>query len=304
MAIVSRTSTFSAFTNLVDNVNRVQNNVFKAQDQLSSGLKTDNFAGLEGQAEQFVFLEARVQKLQQYQENNAVNLSRLEATKQSLQQSIEITDDMEDLITLRRNGALEDNINFEQQMRSFIRGLADEINTTFEGKFIFGGTRTNIPPVIVEPEVPRPFETGVPDDSYYQGSQEDVILRVDDGRELTSRVRGDAEAFQEIFAAAYQSLEAAIADDEENVANSLDLLQQGLDKLIALETGVNSDIVTINGIVSRQNALQLRLQGTAEQLSNTNVLEVSTKLAVDQTTLQATFQAFSVIQSLRLADFL
>lgn len=304
MAIVSRASTFATFTNTLRNINMVQTSVFDAQNQLSSGLKTDNFSGLSGEVEQFVFLEARIKKVVAYQENNAVNLSRLETTKKSLQQMTEIVDQMENLMVLRRNEALENDIAFTQQLNSQIRSLASELNTTFEGKFLFAGTRTNVNPVIIDPQVPRSVTLGTPDDGYYQGSKEDVVLRADDNVDIRARVRADAEGFQDVFAAAFLALEAHELDDDQMITDAVDLVQVGLEKIISLEASVNADIIAITQISERQNSLQLYWQGVTEQVSKTDILGVSTKLALDQTVLQATFQAFAGINELRLADFL
>ena len=68
MPIVTRASTFSVFSNTIQNINKVQADLFDSQDQLSSGLKTDRFSGLQGQVEQFVFLEGRISQVRTYQE--------------------------------------------------------------------------------------------------------------------------------------------------------------------------------------------------------------------------------------------
>lgn len=304
MAVVTRASTFAVFTNTINNINNVQGRLFNAQDQLSSGLKTSNFSGLNSEVEQFVFLEERMSRLVRYQENNAVNIARLETTKVALDRVVDVVDEMEDLMVLRRNGAIEDDIAFSQQMSSKIRALASELNTTFEGKFLFGGTRSNVNPVITEPEVPGSVTFGVPDDGYYQGSKTDVVLRADENVELTARVRADNIGFQNAFAAAFQSLEGHRLDDEDMIRDSVDLVQVGLEQIIAVRATLDSDILELNDISQRQNSLQLYYQGVTELVSKTDVLAVSTQLALDETVLQASFQAFAGINSLRLVDFL
>lgn len=304
MPVITRASTHAQLTRLIGDINTTQTRLFDAQNQLSSGLKTDSFSGFNGQVEQFVFLEAKIKTAVAYQENNAVNISRLETMKESLQQITNMADEMEDLLVLRRNPAIAQDISFGQQMRAKILAVAGELNTSFEGKYMFSGTRTNVPPVITEPSVPAPVENGVPDDGYYQGSKSDVTMRADDNVELDARVRADAEAFQKIFAAAHMSLEADAQDDDEMLQQSIDMLQEGLDGVIALESSINADILTITNITERQNSLELYWKGVTEELSKTDILSVSTQLSVDQTVLQASFQAFASINSLRLVDFL
>ena len=302
MTVITRTSTYASFTQLFSNVNKVQTSLYGAQDQLSSGLKTRNFEGFAGQVEQFVSLEAKIRTTVNYQENNAQNISRLNTTKQALQQITDKVDEMEDLIVLRRNPALANDIAFEQQMDAMMKSVSAELNITFESKYLFSGTRTNTPPV-ADP-ITAPVNSGVPDDGYYQGSKVDITMRADDNVEFPYRVRGDNEAFQKIFAAAHQAIEGHGANDDDVLVSALDLLQEGLEQVIALEATVNADILAIENISERQSSLELYWTGVTEELSRTDILQVSTQLSVDQTILQASFQAFATINSLRLVNFL
>ncbi|MCI5050169.1 MAG: hypothetical protein MRY32_07560 [Rickettsiales bacterium] len=304
MVNVGRVSTLATFNNTIQNVRDVQTSLFNTQNQISSGLKTDNFEGLVGQAEQFVQLEGKIKKSILFQEKNAVNIARLQSTNVSLDQVINIADDMENLMVLRRNVTFADSISFEQQMRGYVESLAVELNATFEGRFLFGGTRTNVQPIITEPFIPEPIELGVLDDGYYQGSKENYTLRADENLVTDVNVRADAEGFQGIFGAAFLAIEGHGEDDDDLLVDAIDMIQEGLKEVIAIQSSVNSDILNLQNISERQETLQLYWQGVTEEVANTDVLAASTKLAVDQTVLQASFQAFSVVNSLRLVDYL
>ena len=309
MAIVNRISTYSVFNNTLRDVNTVQANLFDLQGQISSGLKTDNFAGLAGQVEQFTFLEAKIKKTTRFEENNAVNISRLQTMNVSLDQIIDIADEMENLMVLRRNPGIEEDIGFQEQMRNKIEALASELNATFEGRFMFGGTKSNVNPVIIDPEVPQPIEFGTLDRGYYQGSDENQTIRASETVAFEAEVRADDVAFQKMFHAAYWALDAdTILDDpdleDETLRNAIDMIQSGLQDVIAIQADVNIDITNLQDINERHEQLRLYWQGVTEEVSKTDILSASTKVAVDQAVLQATFQAFAGVNSLRLVDFL
>ncbi len=303
MAIVTRTSNYALHSSLLSNINTVQTRLFTAQNQLSSGLKADSFSGFTGQVEQFTELEAKVRKSVNYQENNAVNISRLQTTQEHLSSIIDVVDEMENLMTLRRNPAVADDTYLQILMQSKIDAVAAELNATFGGKYLFSGTRSNVAPVEVDPAVPQPVTSGVADANYYRGSNEDIIMRADDNVEMEIRVRADDDAFQKIFAAAYHAMSGDTANDDDILVEALDLLQEGLDEVIALESSVNSDILIVEDISQRQNSLQLYWQGVTEEISKTDILSVSTQLAVDETVLTASFQAFAGINALSLVNF-
>ncbi len=303
MTIVSRISTYSLQQRTVSDFTRVQAELANLQNQISSGIKADTFDELIGDVEQFTALEAEIKKFTTYENNNTENISRFNTARNAISQSIEITDQMQNLITLRRNGSLEDNISFTQQLTDLRDSLIREMNTTFGGRFLFGGTRSNVPPVITDP-LPNPVQVGVSDDTYYQGSRENLIVRPQSGFDIEFDVRADDQAFQDTMAAIALALEGHAEDDEEKVANSFDLITEGLDGLIQLQARVDSRIINLEDINDRHISLRTYFQGVKEEIINTDILSASTKVAIDETILQATFQSYARITSLNLTDFL
>lgn len=304
MATVGRISTYAVFQNTWRNISNTQSTVFDLQGQISSGLKTTNFAGLTGQVEQFTQLTAKLSKAKMYEENNAVAISRLNTTNTALNQIIELADDMEDLMVLRRNPTMANSIAFEQQLKGKLEALASELNTTFEGRFLFGGTKTNVNPVVVDPAVPGPVEVGTLDANYYQGSNEDLVLRAGDNVEIQYNVRADNPAFQKLFGAVALALKGHAENDDAILQQAINMIQEGQAELVSVQASVNTNVVTLGDQNKRHEALRLYWQGVTEEVSKTDVLAASTKLAVDQTVLQASFQAFAQINRLRLSDFL
>lgn len=299
---IQRISTFAVHQGTLRDVNSTQANLFGLQKQLSSGFRAERFKELPGQVEQFTQLEAKIRKTDGYIRNNEVILSRLNTTQVTLDKIIEIADDMEDLMVLRRS-ANSQNINFAQQMNNLRQSAAKMLNSTFEGRYIFAGTATNRAPVMDEP-FPDPVEAGVPDDNYYQGSKENVFVRAQDNFEIEYNVRADNSGFQKMFAAIELSLQAHANNDDTEVSQALDLIQQGMSEIIGDQTKVNANIVALENINERHTELKLYWQGVTESIINTDIVSVSTQVAVDQAVLQATFQSFATVNRLRLVDFL
>ena len=299
---INRISTFAVFQNTLSDVNQTQSRLFRTQDQISSGVKARDFEGISSKTEQFVDLEARVGKAKLYQEQNTQVKARLETTNVALDQIIQLTDEIEDLMVLRRNGALADNINFEQQLSDKRDSLIGELNSTFEGRFIFGGTRTNVQPV--SEQIPANVQLGVPDNGYYQGTDENVTVRAQDNVEIEYNVRADAQGFQKLFASINTALHAHREGEENFMADAVDMVQEANRDIISVQATVNSTIVNLDQINERHQALELYWRGVTETIAKTDVLAASTQVAVDQAVLQASFQVFSQVNQLRLSDFL
>ncbi len=299
---IQRISTFAVHQRTQGDVSRVQTDLFGLQKQLSSGFKTDTFSGLNGQVEQFTSLEAKIRKSDVYIENNSVALSRLNTTQVTMDKIIQTVDSIEDLMTLRRNPANAQSMNFPQQLDGLRTVINSLLNTSFEGRYIFGGTNTNTPPVI-EP-TPDPAAVGVPDDGYYQGSKEDVTLRAQDNLEIAYGLRADETGFQKVYAAISMALKGHASNSDTAISDSQQLLQDGLQDILAAQARVNSNIVAVQNINERHSDLKLYWKGVSEEVIKTDIVSTSTSVAEDQAILQATFQSFATINRLRLVDFL
>ena len=169
---IERISTLALHTTTLRDSGKVMAELADLQNQLSSGYKTTNFQGLNGQVEQFTGLEAKMRKSETYINNNSQVVARLKTMNTTLDQVIQVADDLKNLIALRRNPANDTSV-FASQLESIRSQLSGQLNSTLEGRYLFGGTKTDIPPVQDEP-FPEPTQLGIPDDNYYRGSKESL----------------------------------------------------------------------------------------------------------------------------------
>lgn len=299
---VARISTYALHSRTMLDVNRTQSELFDLQNQISSGFKTDNFAGLQGSVEHFTSLSAKMDKAKVYQDGNSLALTRIKATNVALENIIDSVDEMENLIVLRRNPAGNQQLVFAQQLKNLRDTFVGDMNSSAGGRYLFGGTKTNMPPVAV-PQ-PSPVVPGTPDNGYYQGSAEDYVVRAQDNVLLSFNVRADDPAFQKIFAGIDMALRADASGRDTEFATAYTLVRKGLDEVIALQAQTNADQVNIEKINERHESMELYWKGVTENIIKTDILGASTKVAVDQGILQASFQTFARINTLRLSDYL
>lgn len=300
---IQRISTFAVHQGLLQDVNKVQSNLFDLQKQISSGVKTQNFEGLATQVEPFTAVEAKIRRTETYLQQNSLIISRLNTTSQHLDTVIEMADQVQDLIILRRNPATGQDLNFVGQMESLRQTIAGALNESYEGRYLFGGTNTGRPPVITDP-IPDPVTPGVADNNYYQGSTENITVRAQDSYEFEYNVRADNLGFQQLFSAMALAVQGDVSNTDGVLADAQDLINEAIENIIADQTRVNGQIVSLENINLRHDELRLYWQGIREEIINTDILAVSTEVAVDQAVLQASFQSFATINRLNLADFL
>lgn len=300
---LQRISTYGQHQMVLGNASKAQNDLAELQRQISSGVKTDSYEGLNGNVEQFSDLEQKIGKAQRYQENNTLVISRLSSTSTSLDQILDIANSFKNIIVQRRSATTSEGIAFPESAQAAWKAVAGQLNSSMQGRYLFSGTRTDAQPV--DDSVLPTLETpDVPDDSYYHGSKDDITARAQDNFELTYNVRADNDVFQKIAAAFAIAKEGDASDDDKKLSRAFDLIQEGIQGVVSLQAQVSTNKVTLQQINERHDSLQLYWKGVKEGLINTDVLGASTQVAINQGILQASFQVFARISALRLSDFL
>lgn len=303
MTFVQRVSTQGVFNSTIGNVSQVQRGLADLQDQVSSGFKTRTFEGLTGEVESFTALERNIKRSSQYEQNNELTLSRMRTQDQAMQDAIQVIDELQDLIVLARNPATRDTIEFDTQALNLREQLASALNQSFKGFYLFGGTRSDTPPVLSNP-VPGSPTPGNMTNNYYVGSTENANIRADDRVELEYNIRADDDAFQLAFAAFSAVIDGGGSSSDSVLSAAQDQVTDALAEVNNLRTRLNSDIVYVGNVNDRHLNQRLYWQGVSEEIIKTDILAASTKIAQDEAILQASFQAFARVNQLSLADFL
>lgn len=297
---VSNVSTYGSLQGLLQNVAQVQNSLNNDQIAVSSGHSAQTFDGLNGSVEQLTSLNAQLARLTNYTQNNGVVTSQLQSTNTALGQIQQIATGIVSLIAQQISGTSNTTTSFDQQLQNNLASITAQLNTTFEGNYLFSGTATKTAPVTLP--LPNPVTIGTPDAGYYKGSAQNSTLRIADNQTIPNSIRADDSAFQQIIAGIQQALQPnAGADDLKNAEN---LVSQGLNGVIALQSTTNSNIVNLQQVTSQNQTLQTYYTGLSTNLTQSDVVALSTKIAQDQTILEASFQAYARISSLTLANYL
>lgn len=299
---INRIGSVSLLSTTLRDVTNVQSRLGDLQTQISSGKRSQDFAGLNGQVEQFAQFTHQLRRTDQFRTANTTAIAKLRVADNSLGQLVTISDSIQSLIITGINGANKPTLNFTQQARDLLGALASELNTTFGGSFLFGGTNTNSPPV---PDATQPpVAVGIPDDSYYRGSKDDAVFYADERLPFTFPVRADDVAFQKIYSATYQAIQAAQTGDDTTLKAALTLVQDGKNDLVSARTRVNTLIVNTTAVNERLTAVSTSLKGLVSEVSDTDIVKASTEVSSLEAILQATFQVYSRLSQLKLSDFL
>jgi flagellar hook-associated protein 3 FlgL len=299
---ITRVSTYGMHQATLGDVTRLQGRLAELQNQQSSGMRTNNFQGMDGQVEAFVQFEGKMRQTQTLVDNNTLIISRMQTTDVALEQIISIADDFQDLLIQRRNPVSGEALEFSSSARSMLKALGNQLNTAQEGRYLFGGSRTNVAPM--PDEIPAPETPGIPDDLYYQGNDTDLFARVQQNFEVQYNVRANEPGFQKLVAAIHLGLQADAQGSQDLLQEATTMATEALDEIISIRSTVQQNIVNVEEINERHEQMNLYWKGLSEKMIKTDVLSVSTEIAMSTAILQASFSSFAQLNQLRLTDFL
>ena len=298
-------STFNLQQQTLGNAFSTQQRLLETQNQISSGFRTDTFAGLgAGEVEALTSTDDTLSRIGEFLQNNAILSSRTNSQSQAIENVIDITTETRNIIVASRSGTSTDNAGFVRQLESQFQTIAAQLNINLENRFLFGGIRTDQPPVDTSSFPTLSNDEGIPEANYYRGSNQNTLIRAQDGLDIEVQARADDPAIQSIFAALAVAREGLEEDNDDKISQSIDLISQGLEQISLLQVELASINVNLEQSADRLQRQELYLQGVRDSLISTDLLSASTQVAIDQGILQAAFQSFAQINQLSLGDFL
>ena len=299
--VATRVGSMALMNNTLLDVGQTQVKLAELQMQISGGYKSQTFAGLNGSVEQFTQVTGQIDRATQFGTNNALNISKLQTADAALTQIYNIADQMKTAI-VGANGATISTSNVQQVVKDLLASLGNELNSTFSGYYLFGGTNSLQPPVPTTGVSNTVL--GTPDDIYYQGSKQDVTMRADERTDIPFPVRADDPAFQKIYAAAKMAIVAGEKADTQMMGKAQQMIQDGISDLSAVRSRVGGAVVNITAIDGRLKALKTYWTELTDTVSKTDIVAASTQVSSYQAMLQASFQVYSRLSQLRLSDYL
>jgi flagellar hook-associated protein 3 FlgL len=298
----NRVSTLAQHQSVLNNVSKVQSELSTLQRQISSGKKANTFSELDVRVEVVNAVESKIRKAEQYQDSNNLIVSRLETTNGAVNGLIDVVTEIRRVMQTARSATTPQYPIFIQTLKNNMSVAAGLLNTNVGGQYIFSGSQTNVQPVTVP--VPEPYESGTPDAGYYNGDSVALDAQLSDSLSIEYGVRADDDTFQSLFAAIHLAIEGMELEDDTKIAAAIDLIAGSNDGLLGLQAKVNTNITIVNASNDQHAATVPYLQEFLSKDTDTDIVSATTKAAIDETVLQATFQVFARVSGLKLVDYL
>lgn len=307
---MSRVSSFGHHQVMLNALLNNQSKLFSTQKQINTGKKTDEFRGIAGEAQTLLSAKsmknrtegylATLKDVQRKLTTNDINLKAMEQAADDLRQ------------TIVEGMGLEKAVAFDEALQQAVSVILNAINANIDNVYIFGGSRTNTPPVAA---LTLADLVAAPDAA---------SLFQNDGVQLTSRIGDNVEMTYGVLASdvAVDLLTSlkALADFNAGPDGPIDgpltpaqraFLETELANLVAGIDTVRS-ITAQNGLrQNRAEAMEVNqietndfLEVFVSDIEDVNIAEALMRINMDQLALEASYRIMAELGRMSLVNFI
>lgn len=308
MTLITRLSTLGLHQGSVNDMTRLQSELGTIQQQIASGKTATNFKELsaKGQTERVLGFQNQLQRANDYIRNNTIITNRLQTYNSSISNIIDVAEQFRNLLVQRRTPTTSDALPFEALAKSFLATIQSNLNVEIEGRYIFSGSKTDTRP-IDDISIPnygtvngeRTFNT-----TYYKGDSIVLQTRASDALNMNYGITANDETFKNFIGAIHLALEGDVLKDDGLLTKASDMVSAAITELSKLQANISNNITILDQTNTEHIDFKNFLSQSLSDVTETDVGEASIRLSSVQTTLQASFLAYSKISSLRLSDYL
>ncbi len=308
---MTRVTDFARSQALLAQLQSIQQRSFVTEQQVSTGKKAQTFRDLSQDTGVLLSAKALEARTQQFMKTGQQVLGRLELQNVQLESLAGAADDLRQKVLSAVS--IEKGIGFMAEVSQIFETAVGILNSKVDGKYIYGGTRTDVPPVnvttlsdlVAAPSGASVFVNNSLKQSVRLDESQVVefgVLASDIGTDLMEAIKRIADYDANPATGPFQNtLTAAQRDFLQNeVAN----LAQIADDLINVVAENGSKHQQVQDALDRHDATNLYIQKFISDIEDVDIAEAITRLNQDQAAMEASLRLISTLNRLSLLDFL
>ena len=284
------------------------------QNEAATGLRVQNPADDPAAMRRALDMQAQSKLITQYQ-TNITSLQNQAAATSSVTSSLQkITDRVNEIATLTDGTKSQQDLNaYATEVNQLIQQAAQLVNSKNAGEYLFGGTRSDVPPFVVATDSSSNVTSVT-----YQGNTSVNSSEIAEGLTISAQTLGanttgsgptglitDSRTGADLFSHLISLQTHLLAGDTASIAST------DRPQLTADENNMISQTATIAALQARLTAASSMATGRSATLTqsisnetNADIAQTMVQLSQTQTAYQAALQSGAKILSLSLLDYL
>lgn len=279
---------------------QTQARIRDTQSAIASGRTVDRYADIPDTAGLLIRARSDLADTSGFIGRNERLLDRMNIADGAVGAIGGIAERMRSLLVNRLDAATGSAVPLDSEIDSALEQIAAQLNLEIDGRYVFGGSRTDTAPVALPSPPPASNDPGL----YYRGDSVAVTARVAPDVELSYGVTAADEGFAMLISALGQAKAAHAAQDRAGLESALTDLTAAIDGIADLRGAMGASAARLEAITESQRSTELYLDETISRIEATDMPTALARLAEDQASLEAAYITVSRLSSLSLADYL
>ena len=310
--MVSRVTNLSSSRLINSLILKSQDRINEQQIKLTTQQKSQDYLGIGDDASRLLTVESSLRRIDQFVKDNAFIDMRMETMLNSMDA---VGDILTEVRTLVRDvledgelGGIDKNDFTEIKMDQ----LESFLNVKMNGRFLFSGTKTDTQPVNAGDLSDAPtfdadgVTTTAEPSFFYQGDDNQVKARIDEGVTLEYGVKANDEGFEKLIRAIrlVKSTDLSDANVLGKFQHALNLLNESADNIAAVELNTGVKFQQLASTTQSLKDTKSILDGVVDEIERADTFEAVSILNQVQTQLEASYATAVRVSSLSLTRFL
>ena len=283
---------------LVYTLGESRQSIDKLQQQISTGKVVNTPSDNPVLAQRLMLLQNQIDQNNVYTQNAQYASNFITQQSSTLGSAVNVLTNIKTMVlSAASDQNPQDEQNYGTQLDQYINQLLDLANTEYGGKYIFGGTQTNVQPFLMNPA--RTAVITNPDGV-------DGALKLDVGFQINDQYNITG---QQAFSGGQMFTDLIALRDELNSGTTptqadVSMVDNYLNSMINTNAEAGAMENRYSLIQTQLNSQTQSLQTTQSNLGDTDVAAATIKLEEQQTALQAALQTGATVVQLSLANYL
>ena len=310
--MVSRVTNLSSSRLINSLILKSQDRINEQQIKLTTQQKSQDYLGIGDDASRLLTVESSLRRIDQFVKDNAFIDMRMETMLNSMDAVGDILTEVRTLVRdVLEDGTL-DGIDKNDFTEIKMDQLESFLNVKMNGRFLFSGTKTDTQPVNAGDLSDAPtfdadgVTTTAEPSFFYQGDDNQVKARIDEGVTLEYGVKANDEGFEKLIRAIrlVKSTDLSDANVLGKFQHALNLLNESADNIAAVELNTGVKFQQLASTTQSLKDTKNILDGVVDEIERADTFEAVSILNQVQTQLEASYATAVRVSNLSLTRFL
>lgn len=299
---LSRVATFAFTGQMVDASQRINSRLEQLQIEEASGNTSSDYGGLGSSAGEVLNFQSSIDQANAYASSSSLVNSRVNTMYSTLTDITSLLTNFKATLS-----SMQASLNPSTLIKAAANArdqLTSDLNTQFDGRYLFAGSRTDTAPVDLTNSTYDPATIDTPQTTYYQGDDHIASVKVSSSQTVSYGVTADQTGFEtamRIFASLAAGNTTTVTSSV--VSDALGQLSSAMDDILVTQTGTSLASSALQAAEQQQKDVVSSASNVMSTYTSIDIGAITAETSTYSAQLQASYSALAKISSVNLVNY-